>query len=181
MARGCGRILNHSLYIETSRSYFTYAAGDTEVPVFIIDEDSYIDLTANVSADGQLKWTPPTDGGNSTWKLFSYWQRHTNQRSCRGGLNATTVIGNGSWTVDHFSAAGAAKVTDFWDQQILSDEETAQLVADVAKYCKLRQTFPLLRSNIRKCVKANEAVHSMGRQYGDPGSSILDARLPFPL
>lgn len=37
--------------------------------------------------------------------------------------------------MDHFSTAGAVKVTDFWDQQILSDAETAQLVADVAKYC----------------------------------------------
>lgn len=105
--------------------------------MFILDEDSYIDLTPNVSTDGQLEWTPPADGGNSTWKLFSYWQRYTNQRACRGGLNATTVIGNGSWTVDHFSTAGAVKVTDFWDQQILSDAETAELVADVAKYCML--------------------------------------------
>lgn len=105
------------------------------MPVFILDEDSYIELTPNISADGQLEWTPPVDEGNSTWKLFSYWQRYTNQRACRGGLNPSTVIGNGSWTVDHFSAAGAAKVTDFWDQQILSDSETAELLAEVAKYC----------------------------------------------
>lgn len=114
---------------------FTYGVGEVDMPVFILDEDSYIDLTPNVSADGQLEWTPPADGGNSTWKLFSYWQRYTNQRACRGGLNPSTVIGNGSWTVDHFSAAGAVKVTDFWDQQILSDSETAELLADVAKYC----------------------------------------------
>lgn len=131
----------NSLYIETTSNVFTYGVGNIAVPVFILDEDSYIDLTPNVSTDGQLEWTPPADGGNSTWKLFSYWERYTNQRSCRGGSNATTVIGNGSWTVDHFSTAGAAKVTDFWDQQILSDAETAQLVADVAKYCRTASPF----------------------------------------
>lgn len=135
---------NHSPYIETTRSVFTYGVGDIAVPLFILDEDSYIDLTPNVSTDGQLEWTPPANGGNSTWKVFSYWQRYTNQRACRGGLNATTIIGNGSWTVDHFSTAGAAKVTDFWDQQILSDAETAELVADVAKYCMITFFISLL-------------------------------------
>ncbi|KAL1880144.1 hypothetical protein Daus18300_001507 [Diaporthe australafricana] len=119
---------------QTTRSVSSYGAADIPVPVFILDEDSYVDLTSNVSTDGQLEWTPPAGGGNSTWKLFSYWSRYTNQRATRGGLNATTVIGNGSWTVDHFSTAGAVKVTDFWDQQILSDAETAQLLADVGKY-----------------------------------------------
>ncbi|KAG8157140.1 hypothetical protein KVR01_013130 [Diaporthe batatas] len=119
---------------QTTRPVFTYGVGEVAMPVFILDEDSYIDLTPNVSVNGQLEWTPPADGGNSTWKLFSYWQRYTNQRACRGGLNASTVIGNGSWTVDHFSTAGAVKVTDFWDQQILSDSETAELLTEVAKY-----------------------------------------------
>jgi hypothetical protein len=128
--------------LETTRPFYVYGVGDVPLPVSILDEDSYIDLTPNVSVDGQLQWTPPTDGGNSTWKIFSYWQRYTNQRSCRGGLNAMSVIGNGSWTVDHFSAAGAAKVTDFWDQQILSDAETAELLADVAKYCMDLSPWP---------------------------------------
>lgn len=145
----------NSLCIETSRSYFSYGVGDVAVPVFILDEDSYIDLTPNVSTDGQLEWTPPADGSNSTWKLFSYWQRYTNQRSCRGGLNATTIIGNGSWTVDHFSTAGAVKVTDFWDQQILSDTETAELVADVAKYCMT--AFSLFALRPPKYLKADLA------------------------
>lgn len=145
----------NSLCVETSRSYFTYGVGDVAVPVYILDEESYIDLTPNVSTDGQLEWTPPADGGNSTWKLFSYWQRYTNQRSCRGGLNATTIIGNGSWTVDHFSTAGAVKVTDFWDQQILSDAETAELVAEVAKYCMT--AFSLFALRPPKYLKADVA------------------------
>lgn len=119
---------------QTSRSVLIQGEYEVEIPVFILDEDSYIDLTPNVSTDGQLEWTPTADGGNSTWKLFSYWQRYTNQRACRGGLNPSTVIGNGSWTVDHFSKAGAVKITDFWDQHILSDSETAELLRDVAKH-----------------------------------------------
>lgn len=159
---------------ETNRSVSTFSAGDVSVPVFVLDEDSYIDLTPNVSADGQLQWTPPTSGGNSTWKLFSYWSRYTNQRACRGGLNATTVIGNGSWTVDHFSTAGAVKVTDFWDQQILTDAETAELLADVGKYCMmtLNTTRP-----IYKCFETDSVSNSLGRQHGNSSSYVLDARL----
>lgn len=109
-----------------------------------LDEDSYVDLTPLVSTDAQLEWTPPESDGNSTWKIFSYWQEFTNQRECQGGLNATTIIGNGSWIVDHFSSTGAKKVTDFWDEQILTDEETADLLASVGEYCKLNITLLFL-------------------------------------
>ncbi|ROW04985.1 hypothetical protein VPNG_06978 [Cytospora leucostoma] len=117
-----------------TKTVFEYGTGETKVPVFILDEDSYVDLAPFVSADGQLEWKPPTSGDTSTWKIFTYWQQYTNQRECHGGLNPAKVIGNGSWIVDHFSSAGAQKVTNFWDEHILTDDETAELLASVGKY-----------------------------------------------
>ncbi|ROV88303.1 hypothetical protein VMCG_10483 [Cytospora schulzeri] len=119
---------------DTSKTGDGYGAGDSTLPLVVLDEDSYVDLTPLVSTDGQLEWTPPVSGLNSTWRIFSFWEQYTNQRECHGGLNATTVIGNGSWIVDHFSSTGAQKVTKFWDEQILTDQETAELLSSVGEY-----------------------------------------------
>ncbi|KAJ4350294.1 uncharacterized protein N0V89_008915 [Didymosphaeria variabile] len=97
----------------------------------VLDEKSLIDLT-NVTDKGRLTWTAPQ--GNGTWVIFAIYERYTNQRSCVSILNATTALGNGSWMVDHWSANGAKKMTDFWDQQILSDEGIATLVREIGGY-----------------------------------------------
>ncbi|KKY16236.1 putative secreted protein [Diplodia seriata] len=93
-----------------------------------------VDLTAEVDPDTrELSWTPP-DQGESEWRLMVWYERYTNQKSCSGGPNATEYIGNGSWTVDHFSAAGSKKLTDFFDAHVIPDDETRELLASVGKY-----------------------------------------------
>lgn len=101
------------------------------VPTVKLDESSYVDLTPLVK-NGHLNWTAPSS--DSTWRVFSFWGHYTNQRSNTGGTLATTVIGNGSWTVDHFSKTGAEVTTDFWDQNILNDVEIADLLKTVGEY-----------------------------------------------
>lgn len=96
-----------------------------------MDGSSMIDLSDQIT-DGSLQWEAPA--GNSTWRIFSIWQQYTNQKSCEGGVGADTVIGNGSWTVDHLSKTGAKRITDFWDDNILSDSEIASLLSEVGKY-----------------------------------------------
>lgn len=105
-----------------------------ETSVVYLNQSSFIDLTPLVKENLTVTWTPPDD--TKTWKVFSFWETFTNQRACDGGPNATNFIGNGSWTVDHFSKDGALKVTDFWDEYILSDEEVADLLRSVGKYGK---------------------------------------------
>lgn len=100
-------------------------------PTVKLDESSYLDLTPFVK-DGKLSWKVPS--GNSTWRIFSFWGHYTNQRSNTSGIIATTVIGNGSWTVDHFSKIGAKLTTDFWDQNILDDKDIKTLLKAVGKY-----------------------------------------------
>ncbi|KAK8118432.1 uncharacterized protein PG998_003058 [Apiospora kogelbergensis] len=104
-----------------------------KIPVsqIVLNEASILDLTPQV-ADGRLSWMAPA--GNATWKLIAVYEKYTNQRSCAAATGATDVIANGSWIVDHFSAAGAKKITDFWDTTLLDTEEMKLLVSDVVKY-----------------------------------------------
>ncbi|KAF2180154.1 hypothetical protein K469DRAFT_753618 [Zopfia rhizophila CBS 207.26] len=99
-------------------------------PVYL-NQSSFIDLTEQVN-DGTMQWTPPDI--SKTWKIFTFWEAYTNQKSCTGGTNATDFIGNGSWITDHFSKAGAQLTTDFWDQYLLSDPEIRRLLGSVGKY-----------------------------------------------
>jgi hypothetical protein len=101
----------------------------------VLDESSLVDLTNLTTGDGELAWTAPGPD-NTTWVLFGIYERFTNQRSCVSVLNATTALGNGSWIVDHWSAAGAKKTTDFWDEQILSDTQISSLLSKVGEYGK---------------------------------------------
>lgn len=96
-----------------------------------MNESTFVDLS-HLVVDGQLNWTAPE--GDSTWRVFSFWEQYTNQRANSPGTFATDFIGNGSWTVDHFSATGAKVVTDFWDTYILNDTELADLVRAVGNY-----------------------------------------------
>lgn len=97
----------------------------------VVDETSLVDLT-NLTHQGSFTWTAPE--GNGTWIIFAIYERYTNQRSCVSVSNATTALGNGSWIVDHWSSNGAKKMTDFWDQQILSDAGIATLLREAGGY-----------------------------------------------
>jgi hypothetical protein len=112
--------------------------GTIEFETVALDESRIIDLTNQVT-DGFLHWEAPV--GNSTWRIFTIWQQYTNQKSCEGGVGADTVIGNGSWIVDHFSKTGAKKITDFWDENILSDAEIANLLSETGKYGTVFTSF----------------------------------------
>ncbi|KAI7973218.1 hypothetical protein EIK77_004495 [Talaromyces pinophilus] len=100
------------------------------IPIVYLEETSAVDLTSLVDEDGRLNWMVPS--GNSSWRIFSFWQEYTNQRSVAGAFNATSFIGNGSWTVDHFSKKGAQRVTEFFDDYIIVDEETAELLKSLS-------------------------------------------------
>ncbi len=102
-----------------------------------LDLDSAVDLTLEATANGSLNFTPPKP--DSTWRIFSFWEKYTNQKSCVGVNQADNFIGNGSWTVDHFSAAGAKLTTDFMDHHILDDADVANLIREVGNYGKLTE------------------------------------------
>lgn len=111
------------------------------MPAYIVAEESIIDLTDSVAA-GNLSFTAPNT--NSTWRIFSLWEAFTNQRSCAPSVNATDIIANGSWIVDHFSSTGAQITTDFLDQHILSHTEIRALLNEVGNYGEIHSRCGLL-------------------------------------
>lgn len=105
----------------------------------VLNETSVINLW-NSTKDGTVDWEAPASSagnqrGSLGWVVMAFYQRYSNDRSCVSVSNATTWIGNGTWTVDHFSAAGAKKATEFWDQHLLGDEEVNSLLKQVGTNC----------------------------------------------
>jgi len=131
------------------------------VPTVRLGESSFVDLTEQ-AASGSLTWTAPA--GDSEWRIFSFWERFTNQRSNAGGTVPTSFIGNGSWTTDHFSKTGAALSTDFFDKYVIADAETEALLRSVGNYGNPARQIST--TWLTEC--------SMGGQHGDPGGSLLD-------
>ncbi|KLU82943.1 hypothetical protein MAPG_02010 [Magnaporthiopsis poae ATCC 64411] len=88
--------------------------GDVHVA---LHPESLVDLSTNVTG-GKLTWLAPAD--HQEYVVFAIYERYTNQRSAVG--IPSDVIANGSWVTDHFSAAGAKLVSEFWEKNILKPE-----------------------------------------------------------
>lgn len=83
-------------------------------------ESSYVDLTPSVAGsvgDYHLTWQAPSEG---TWVLIAFWRRGTAQTV--NIINEIPVSTPQSYVIDHFSAAGTRKVTDFWEEHLLTRE-----------------------------------------------------------
>ncbi|KAH7176035.1 hypothetical protein EDB81DRAFT_897022, partial [Dactylonectria macrodidyma] len=92
-----------------------------------------IDLSNEVDFKSRyLSWTPPDD--KQKWRLMAWYQRYTNQRAIDPAPNATNIIQNGSWVLDHFSAAGAERLTSFFDDYLVPEEEDKALLSRVGNY-----------------------------------------------
>ncbi|CAK7214333.1 hypothetical protein SBRCBS47491_002105 [Sporothrix bragantina] len=95
-----------------------------------LNESSVVDLTDHVVNNTVSLTLSPSQH----WQLMAFYQRYTNERSCVSVANASSWLGNGSWMVDHFSAAGAQKMTSFWDTHLLQDKYTQHLLSQVGEY-----------------------------------------------
>ncbi|MEV0738643.1 glycosyl hydrolase [Streptomyces sp. NPDC050549] len=100
--------------VQAARVNTAYSSGKATG----LDADSVTDLTDRVSG-GNLSWTPPDSG---TWVILSYWQRGSGQQPEAGPHSSPAA-----YVVDHFSAAGTAAVTRYWDSTILDSTLRALL------------------------------------------------------
>ncbi|MCX4816274.1 glycosyl hydrolase [Streptomyces sp. NBC_01239] len=100
--------------VQAARVNTAYSSGKATG----LDAESVTDLTGQVSG-GQLSWTPPD---SATWVILSYWQRGSGQQPEAGPHSSPAA-----YVVDHFSAAGTAAVTRYWDSTIL-DSTLRQLL-----------------------------------------------------
>ncbi|KXH49842.1 hypothetical protein CSIM01_03979 [Colletotrichum simmondsii] len=93
-----------------------------------------MDITTSVDPSTRsISWTAPKDSQN-TWRIMAWYTRYTNQRSIDGAPDAATWVQNGSWITDHFSAAGAKKLTGFFDEYMIPEEQDRALLTRVGKY-----------------------------------------------
>ncbi|CAK4033904.1 Hypothetical predicted protein [Lecanosticta acicola] len=106
-----------------------------------LSASSLEDVTDMITSDGRLNLTLPRAEGLE-YQIFAFYQNHSSYLEQASPLNLSTTVPqspvesfvqNGSRVVDHFSAAGAKVVTDFWDKYLL-DDETRQLFKDVGNY-----------------------------------------------
>ncbi|KAL0933305.1 uncharacterized protein CTRU02_212268 [Colletotrichum truncatum] len=93
----------------------------------VIDLSNEVDLQTR-----SLSWTPPDE--QNPWRLIAWYERYTNQRSIDAAPDAVDFIQNGSWVIDHFSAAGAEKLTKFFDDYLIPEDQDKALLSRVGKY-----------------------------------------------
>jgi hypothetical protein len=94
------------------------------------------DVTELVGPDGILNITFPSSHTGIEYTIFAVYLI---QEHYRNEADPTALVGpettpkdfvhNGSWTVDHFSAAGAKVMTDFWEKYLLIDGTREALMA----------------------------------------------------
>ncbi|KAI0468585.1 hypothetical protein F4859DRAFT_524163 [Xylaria cf. heliscus] len=109
------------------------AQSDSDSGAVVIGQ--VIDLSDKVDRDTRsISWLTPSSDKGSTWRLVAWYERYTNQRSIAGGPDPLNFVQNGSWVVDHFSAAGASKLTSFFDNYVVPEDADKNLLSRVSKY-----------------------------------------------
>lgn len=116
------------------------ASQDANGTQVTLAADSLQDVTSRVNAtDGSLR----LDGflNNATddsYVLFTFYQEHAAFREVVAPDMIEAAVPqspvqhyrqNGSWVVDHFSAAGAQVIIDFWNSSLLAGNTTEALAA----------------------------------------------------
>lgn len=105
-------------------------AGMTNITYeeLILSSGSLTEQTESLSADGVADLTFPTVSNGSHYRVFSFYQTLSHNKNLQ--FNSTvhnSIFDDGSYVVDHFSAAGAQTVANFWEEYILQDGVKAQL------------------------------------------------------
>ncbi|KAI0533554.1 hypothetical protein GGR58DRAFT_109359 [Xylaria digitata] len=94
-----------------------------------------VDLSDKVDRNARsISWVAPSSDEGNTWRLVAWYERYTNQRAIAGGQDPLNFVQNGSWIVDHFSAAGARKMTSFFDDYVVPEDADKEKLSRVSKY-----------------------------------------------
>lgn len=94
----------------------------------ILSSGSLTEQTESVSTDGIANLTFPVASNGSHYRIFTFYQTLSHNKNLQ--FNSTvhnSIFDDGSYVVDHFSAAGAQTVANFWEEYILQDGVKEQL------------------------------------------------------
>ncbi|KAK3314019.1 hypothetical protein B0H66DRAFT_630330 [Apodospora peruviana] len=106
-------------------------SGGGSNSMVVLNGAKVFDIT-NVTQSWEVPASARTAG--KQWVVMAFYQRYSNERTSQTNGRPTSWVGNGSWVVDHFSAAGAKKATDFWDHTMFDDKEIDRLTRQVGMY-----------------------------------------------
>lgn len=106
------------------------------VTTYTVTESSMQDVTRNVTANGTLNITFPDDASAEGFLIYASYAIQNLVRAGLAGPDPQNFIQNGSFAVDHFSAAGAKVTTDFLEQFVLVNG-AKELIEEVGNYSKL--------------------------------------------
>lgn len=116
-----------------------YYNGSTQT----LAASSLRDVTDQVDDNGHLSVSFDSSANGSYYRVFAYYQVHSDYRQQASPLTVNTTVNqspvtsyvqNGSWIPDHFSAQGAQVIIDFWENNLLDDDGIRQLVHEVGNY-----------------------------------------------
>lgn len=104
--------------------------------------DSLQDISDQVDENGNLDISFPHNDTGLHYEIFFIYVIHNGYRAQQNPgfllgpqTNATNWRDNGSWAVDHLSAAGAKTMTNFWEQYIVPEGSSLkQLVQEIGNY-----------------------------------------------
>lgn len=144
---GTGQLVSASSGLVKSMTNISSAVSYTLVVA------SLQDLTSNVSPNGSLNITFPSNTTGLHYTIFAYYLVHTEHREQQSPFSVapdqgvpqspvTSYVQNGSWVVDHFSLRGAQQTTRFWQEHLLS-EDSIRLINEVGNFVwEDSQEFP---------------------------------------
>ncbi|KAL1617257.1 hypothetical protein SLS56_011061 [Neofusicoccum ribis] len=101
-----------------------------------LSQSSLKDITSRVPTSGHVSLNFNSSTNGARHQLFAFYERRTLAKNLNFPYNDTeTIFDNGSYSVDHFSVAGARTVSNFWKKYVLKDE-IKKLLIDVGNYGK---------------------------------------------
>lgn len=122
--------------------------GSTNITIndMVLRHGSLVDHALSVSPiSGHLSLSLPATNNGSHYRLFAFYQYRTLHKNVDfEPTQDITIFDNGSFTVDHFSARGAATVIKFWKKYIL-DDNMKSLIAKVGNYGMKSCLLPISR------------------------------------
>lgn len=147
-------------------------SSNTSSTTLVLSETSLQDITDKVDSSGQLSFKPSENiSVGSEQIIFAYYLVHSRYREVLSSAEVPAAVPqspvtnysqNGSWVVDHFSAAGAQVFIDFWKKSLLS-QDTDKLLSSVGNYLwedsQEYQVYTLWTPRLQEVFQANRGYN----------------------
>ncbi|KAL2797241.1 hypothetical protein BJX66DRAFT_323443 [Aspergillus keveii] len=119
-------------------TFETIGLAGIPVPVtydrFVLDHKTLTEQTRRVDKHGNVSLRLPRARSGTHYRLFAFYERLAGAKNLAfRSSQHEDIFDDGSYTVDHFDARGAAVVKEFWEDHILTDE-VAALLSKVGNY-----------------------------------------------